>query len=122
MHTFAHLPSWWILAQENPGTGFGPLLPLIVIMGVMFYFMIIMPQKREQNKIRDMLENLKKNDRVVTAGGIWGIVVNVQRDSPYITIKVDESSNTRLRVVRSSISRVITEGDDEDSGSKKDAV
>ncbi len=119
MQSLTHTPLWWILAQGD-GPGFGSLLPLIAIMGVMFYFMIIMPQRREQNKVRDMLANMKKNDRVVTAGGIWGIVVNVQQDSPYVTIKVDESSNTRLRVMRTSISRVITEGDEEEVGNKKD--
>jgi preprotein translocase subunit YajC len=49
-----------------------------------------------------MLENLKKNDRVITVGGIYGVVVNVAKGSEDITIRVDDGNNTRLRVVRSA--------------------
>ena len=48
-----------------------------------------------------MLQNLKKNDRVVTIGGIYGTVVNAQKDLDEVTIKVDESTNTKLRMQRS---------------------
>ena len=56
-----------------------------------------------------MLDNLKKNDRVVTAGGIFGTVVAVQPDA--VVLRVDENANTRIRVQRSSISRVVTDGE-----------
>jgi preprotein translocase subunit YajC len=58
-----------------------------------------------------MLSALKKNDRVVTIGGIKGIVTNVQRDADEVTINVDESSGTKLRVTVASIARVERPGE-----------
>lgn len=54
-----------------------------------------------------MLEHLKKNDRIVTVGGIFGTVVNVDKGTDQITIKVDEATNAKLRILRSAVSRVI---------------
>ena len=45
-----------------------------------------------------MLDNLKKNDRIVTVGGILGVVTNVDRDKKEVTLKVDESSGVKLRM------------------------
>ena len=58
-----------------------------------------------------MLNNLKKNDQVITAGGIYGTVVNAASGSEDITLRIDESSNTRMRVLRSAVSRVIRQGE-----------
>jgi len=78
------------------------LLPMILIF-VLFYFMMMRPQQKERAKLRDLLENLKKNDRVVTAGGILGTVVNVQKESPYVTIRIDDQTNAKLKIKRTSI-------------------
>ena len=56
-----------------------------------------------------MLGKLKKNDRILTLGGIYGTVVSVQKDAGDVTIKVDESSNARLRITRSSIGQILHE-------------
>lgn len=92
------------------------LLPFIAIFAL-FYFLLIRPQRREQAKRRDMLSAVKKNDRVVTIGGIYGLVASVNRESDEVTIKVDESSNTKLRMTFSSVARVV--GDDPDTQSGK---
>ena len=63
-----------------------------------------------------MLSAVKKNDRVLTAGGIYGVVAAVNRESDEVTIKVDETSNTKLRMTLSSIARVI--GDDSSNQSE----
>jgi preprotein translocase subunit YajC len=83
------------------------VLPWIVI-GVLFYLMLIRPERRKRAELDQMLRSLKKNDRVVTAGGIFGTVVQASQDADEVTLRVDESNNTRIRVLRSSISRVIT--------------
>ena len=105
-----------LLAQERapggPGAGLFQFLPFIAI-GVLFYLMFIRPDRQRRMDQADMLENLKKNDRVVTAGGIHGTVVNANKGDKDIVIRVDENTNTRLRVVRSSISRVVSESDSE---------
>jgi len=92
------------------------LWPFLVI-GLLFYFLMIRPEKRKRADVANMQDSLKKNDRIVTVGGILGVVVNTQAGTNEVTIRVDDNNNTRLRVVRSSISRVIT---DEKSDQKKD--
>lgn len=86
-------------------------LPLIAIMFVLAYFLLIRPQRREQAARRNMLEAIKKSDRVVTIGGIYGVVTNVRRDADEVTIKVDESTNTKIRLTFSSVARIVS-GDD----------
>ncbi len=123
MPTIADLTSWIILAQaENGGApngggglfgGFGMWLPLVVIF-LLFYVLLIRPQRRKQADLAAMLGNLKKNDRVVTIGGIFGTIVNVQKDSEEVTVRVDD--DMRLRMLRSSIARVVS---DKDPGDKQ---
>jgi len=103
-----------LLAQADDGGGMGWLtiftiwVPIIVL----FYFLLIRPQRAEQQKRQAMLDMVKKNDRVVTIGGIYGVVANVQRDEDEITLKVDESNNTRLRVTVAAVARVIRDDAD----------
>lgn len=94
-------------AAAPGGGGLMEMLPMFAIIGVLFYFMILRPQRREQSTRQSMLDQLKKNDRVVTAGGIYGVVVNVPQGVDEVTLRVDETSNTRIKVTRSSIVRVL---------------
>lgn len=87
------------------------LLPLLVI-GVLWYFLLFRPQSAERRKHTEMLNALKKNDRVVTIGGIIGSVANISADGTEITLKVDD--NTRIKFRRSAIQTVLK--DDADSG------
>jgi preprotein translocase subunit YajC len=87
------------------GGGMGPFFtffPLIVV-GVLFYFILILPQRREKQKQDQLLKALKKNDRVVTIGGIVGTIVNIEPDSRLVTVRVDDERNTRLVFLRSAI-------------------
>ncbi len=95
-------------APASPFGQFSTLLPFVLI-AVLFYFMLIRPERKKRTDTAKMLDNMKKNDRVVTIGGIHGVVVNVQKDSEDVTIRIDESTNTRMRVLRSAISRIITD-------------
>jgi preprotein translocase subunit YajC len=91
--------------REAPGlTSF---LPAIIGALVLYYFLIIRPDRRKQSAQRVQLEALKKNDRVVTIGGIHGVVMNVNRDADEVTLKVDEATNTKIRVTFSAIARVL---------------
>jgi preprotein translocase subunit YajC len=94
-------------AADQPG--FSPMLPLLIGLVILFYFMIMRPQGKEQARRKAMLEAVKKNDRVVTAGGMYGVVTNVRKDADEITIKVDEATNTKIRVTFSAIARVLGE-------------
>jgi preprotein translocase subunit YajC len=97
--------------------GYSILLPMVII-GVLFYFMLIRPERKKQADMADLLKGLKKNDHVVTIGGIYGTVVNVQEGSDVITIRVDENTNAKLRLRRSAISAIVK--DDGDSGGGKE--
>lgn len=131
MTLFADFVYWIVLAQgegvgdKGGGAGFfetyGTFLPFIAI-GILFYLMLIRPERRKQSEMKQMLSNLKTNDRVVTAGGIHGTVVNATKDSETVTIRVDENNNTRLRISRSSIVRVVTDKEPSDKSEKKDSV
>ena len=101
-----------VLAQGGESGGilggpFGSLLPFLVI-GMLFYLLLIRPERKKRQEMGRMLDDLKKDDEVVTVGGVWGLVVNASKGSEYITIRVDEGSGAKLRVLRSAISRVVT--------------
>jgi preprotein translocase subunit YajC len=114
--------NWWlILAQveEQPAAKTQdfwvmilPWLPIVVL----FFLLIVWPQKREQAKRDQMLKAMKKNDRVVTSGGILGTVANISPDGKEITLKVDD--NTRIKFLRSSISQVLGEESKDDTAAK----
>ncbi|NIO07762.1 MAG: preprotein translocase subunit YajC [Deltaproteobacteria bacterium] len=93
-------------AQGTPGPS-GPstlisLFPLILIF-VIFYFLLIRPQQKRSKEHRNMLEQLKKNDEVLTSGGIFGKIISLSDN--VITLEV--APNMRIRVNRPQISQVI---------------
>lgn len=80
----------------------GPLMNLmpIILIFIVFYFLLIRPQKKSQDEHKKMVASLKKNDEVITAGGIHGTIVNVKDHT--VTLKVDD--NVKVEVQKSSIS------------------
>jgi preprotein translocase subunit YajC len=114
---------WFMLAQAADATNkaangparppgiFDSMLPGLVIVMVLFYFFMIRPQKARDQELRSAVENLKETDRVVTIGGIHGVVTNVQREAGMVTLRVDESTGTKLRVGTSAIARVVKDED-----------
>lgn len=82
------------------------LAPWLVVFFV-FYFLLILPQRREQSRREQMLSAVKKNDKVLTSGGLYGVVTNVDREADQVTLRVDEDNNTRIRVTLASIVRVM---------------
>ena len=81
------------------------LFPLLLIFGVM-YFLMIRPQMNQQKETARMQSKLKKNDEVVTVGGIHGTVVNVK--DGVVTLRVDD--NVRVDVDKTGIGRLVKEG------------
>jgi preprotein translocase subunit YajC len=77
-------------------------LPFILIFVVMYLLLFRGPRKKQQQH-KQMVQTLEKNDRVRTIGGIIGTVVDVKNDE--ITLKVDESNNTKIKVVASAIGK-----------------
>ena len=87
--------------QVPPQSPLLSFLPIALIF-IIFYFLLIRPQKKTQQEHQKMLSELKKNDEVVTSGGIYGTIVNIQDD--IATLRVDD--NCRIKVQKSSISRL----------------
>jgi len=94
----------FIAVPREGGNGVMIILMQFVAIGFIFYFLLIRPQRKEQQRHREMIEQLKKGDDVVTAGGIIGTVVHTQEDR--ITIKTGE--NTRLVIQRARVAQVLT--------------
>ncbi len=90
-------------APGNPLLQFAPLVLVFVLM----YFMLFRAPKKRQQEHSKMVAGLKKNDRVRTIGGILATVLDVRDDE--IVIKIDESNNTKMRVVPSAIAAVLSE-------------
>ena len=96
-------------SKQQGASGMPLLIGMVLFVGV-FFFMTSRSQKRERDKKAQLLDNLKKNDRVLTIGGVIGTVVNVADNK--IVLKVDEATNTRMTFIKRSIQQVVTEGED----------
>ena len=97
-----------------------PLTPLVGVVAL-FYFILILPERRRRADEAKLLAAIKKNDRVVTVGGIHATVVAAAPESKVITLKIDESGSTRIKVNRSAIATVLTDkSKDADASSSKE--
>ena len=95
-------------AQTGGGGAPSPLvqfLPLVLVFAV-FYFLLIRPQQQKAKAHREMINNLKRNDEVVTAGGLYGRVVEL--NEKIVTLEV--APNVRVRVDRPRIDEIVTVG------------
>ena len=107
-----------LFAAEGGNTMLWSILTIWLPIGFLFWWLLIRPQQQEKKHRQAMLAALKKNDRVITAGGIYGVVTNVHREADEVTIKVDETANVKLRVTVGSIARVLIDESSDDSSSK----
>ncbi|MBU0952232.1 MAG: preprotein translocase subunit YajC [Elusimicrobia bacterium] len=100
-----------LYAQAAPGAAvpaagpmgaLGGFLPLIVIFFI-FYFLLIRPQQKREKEHKKLLNALKKDDKVITSGGIYGTVINVKPEA--VELKIDD--NTKIQILKSAIATVI---------------
>lgn len=89
--------------QPNSNGGLLQLLPMFVLMFVIWYFVFIKPEQKKQKERKAMIDSLKKNDEIVTAGGIHGTIVNVKEKT--FVIRVDE--NARIEIDKSFMGYVL---------------
>lgn len=88
------------MSPEMLGT-WGPIVVMIAI----FYFLLYRPQKKQQNRRRAMLDNLKKGDQVITIGGIYGTIEELGDKS----LKLKIADGVVIEVVRSSVNANVTQ-------------
>jgi preprotein translocase subunit YajC len=79
------------------------VLPIAAI-GLVFYFIVIAPANKQRKKTQEMLSSLKKGDRVLTTGGIYGTIQGVEAEVVYLKI----AENVKVKVARSAVSGVLT--------------
>ncbi|MDY0360005.1 MAG: preprotein translocase subunit YajC [Desulforegulaceae bacterium] len=97
-----------VYAMGNAGSaggaqgGLGAFVPLI-IMFVIFYFLLIRPQQKKAKQHREMIENLKKGDRVITSGGLYGTISSL--DETNVTLEV--ADQVKIKLVRGNIVSVL---------------
>ena len=87
---------------EGQSGGIGAFLPLIIIFAI-FYFLLIRPQQRKAKQHKQVLAALKKGDRVVSSGGLHGIITGLSDD----TVTMEISPKVRVKVTRGSIAGII---------------
>ncbi len=94
-----------VAATPNAG-GFDPIqfLPMVLIFGVM-YFLLIRPQQKKAKEHQATIAGLRKGDRVVTSGGIIGVVHKVDSDAE---VTVEIADNVNVRVLRATIANILT--------------
>lgn len=107
------------IAQTTPpttppsGAAFLPIAMMVAL--VAFMLLSARSQKKKEKREReDMYARMTKNDRVVTVGGVLGTIVAVKDDE--VVLKVDESTNTKMTFLRSSVQRIISDGDSSKGG------
>ena len=103
-------------ANSKPPAGPLELLityfPMVLIV-VAAWFLLYRPERERMRKQRELLNNVKKNDRVITASGIIGTVSSVDREQDRVVLKVDESSNANITFTLASVNRVLADSDNE---------
>ena len=95
-----------LIGQSEPlpaPSPFSQFIPFILIF-VIFYFLLIRPQKQKQKKLQLQVDAMRPGDKVITAGGIHGLITNIKGQS--VTVKVD--NNTKIEFEKASIATVIS--------------
>jgi preprotein translocase subunit YajC len=93
----------FLQSSGGASAAFVQFLPIVAI-GLVFYFLVIAPANKQRKKQQEMLSALKKGDRVLTTGGIYGTIQGVEPEAVYLKI----AENVKVKVARSSITGVVT--------------
>ena len=93
------------------GGGFMALLPIILMFAII-YFLLLRPQQKRQRQQQTMLDALRKGDRVVTAGGIFGTIVGIKEKQNIVVLRIADS--VKVELAKTSVVRLVMKGDDEE--------
>ena len=113
-----------ILAQSSDGTSSGGsllslLFPLVLLGGV-FYFLLLRPNRTRQRQQQSLLESLKVGDEVMTAGGIFGTLKDIDEEDDIVTVEI--APGTDVRMLRRAISQRLVEEPDQEQGGDDDGT
>ena len=96
--------------QGQGGSGFVSTLFMFALIILIFYFMILRPQKKRQKDRQQMLDNVKKGDKIVTVGGLHGTVVGIDEK----TLLVQVADNVKMKFEKSALSSIVRESEIEE--------
>lgn len=99
-------------AAQTPSIA-GTVIQLVLIFAI-FYFLLIRPQKRAMQAHQDMLNTIKKGDKILTAGGVFGLVKNANEEE----LTVEISKDVEVKVSRSTVKSIVTEDKKEENKAK----
>jgi preprotein translocase subunit YajC len=97
--------------DPNPTGSMLSTVGMLVIMGVMFWFLLIRPQQKQKKEQENLLKNLKSGDKVMLSSGILGIVASVKDKT--VTVKI--ADNVKIEVIKSSVSTVLQRSGEEEA-------
>ena len=100
--------------EANPLLQYLPLLPIPFI----FWLMLIRPQQQQEKKRKEMIGKLKKNDKVLTAAGMYGTVISVDDQGDRVQLRLDDDGKVKITFNKASIVRVINESAERSSEPK----
>lgn len=91
-------------AAGSNGSGMVMIVLYIVVIGAFFYFTMIRPQKKEQNRVKTMLDALAVGDSVLTTSGFYGIVIDVNEDT--VIVEFGNNKNCRIPMQKAAITQI----------------
>jgi preprotein translocase subunit YajC len=115
-----------LLAQGGGAAGGGMdsfftsmAIPLGITL-LLMYLLLMRPEQKKRKEMEKQLSAIKKNDHVITIGGIFGTIVNASPGSRMVTLRVDDGTGTKIKILRSAISQVgaVDDGDMESKPSE----
>jgi preprotein translocase subunit YajC len=94
-------------AAPETGPGTMQFVVTLLMISVLFYFVMMRPKQLEDRKRQEMINTLKKNDKVMTTAGIYGTVVSTDPDHDRVVLRVDDDRGVKLTFSRSSVLKVV---------------
>jgi preprotein translocase subunit YajC len=114
----AYLPI--VFAQDANGGSFWSTAIMLAPIPLLFYFLFIRPQQQTEQKRRSMLDTLKKNDKVLTTGGLYATVVSIDGTHDKVVLRVDDERGVKLAFTRASIARILDSSSEKSSDKASD--
>jgi preprotein translocase subunit YajC len=102
--------------EPNPQGQMLQMVGMFAILGVMFYFLLIRPQKKQRKEQENLMKNLKTGDKVLLSSGILGVIANVKEK----TLMVKIADNVKIEVLRSAVGSVVKSTDEPAATETKD--
>jgi preprotein translocase subunit YajC len=91
-----------LILLQSGVSGLVSLVPFILMIAAM-YFLLILPQRKRQQAVQRMLDDLKVGDNVVTTGGIYGTITIIHEDKKTLQLKIADNPAVRIRVARTAV-------------------